>query len=308
MSEFRSLDGQKRAMQNRQQHREQVSAFLEKRFSIRHWTFTLPAGSGSETYFVHGDGLECFVKLGAQVERYQIMASAGLTPPLLAVGRLEDGTSVLVQRFVNSRKPTRKDFHAYLDRVASVIHKTHHDPNLRQILPAPRSDKYRDVAMESWARIQKRWECFKPQVPSSAGFVDESLAQIAEQISLVSGEGLVVSHNDICNANWLVTPNEQLYPIDLESMSLEDPACDLGAILWWYYPPATWQRFLEFIGRAGEPGFESRMRIRMSLHCLDITLPRDNSFDVFIPTAFDAALTDFRAVLGVEENPLGYED
>ncbi len=313
-------------MQNRQEHREQVSAFLEKSFSIRHWTLSLPPGSGSETYFAHGDGLDCFVKLGAQVERYQVMASAGMTPPLLAVGRLGDGTSILVQGFVKGRKPSRTDFHAHLDRVAGIIQSTHRNSNLRQILPAKHSQSYQDAALEALARVQQRWEQYKPRVPSVAGFVDESLAQLARQIALFSGEVLVVSHNDtlaphasagVCNANWLVTTEGQLYLIDLEAMSLEDPACDLGAILWWYYPPddvadiaksAMRQRFLEIVGRADEPGFELRMRVRMSLHCLAISLPRERSFDVFDAATFDEALTDFRAVLAGEENPQGYGD
>ena len=44
----------------------------------------------------------------------------------------------------------------------------------------------------------------------------------------------------------------ELYLIDLESMSLDDPALDIGATLWWYYPPELRQRFLEIAGQASD--------------------------------------------------------
>ena len=80
--------------------------------------------------------------------------------------------------------------------------------------------------------IQQRWKYFRAQVPKEANFVDESLDYLEQQVRDFQGTGLVASHNDICNANWLVASDGQLYLIDLESMSLDDPAFDIGATLW----------------------------------------------------------------------------
>jgi len=44
----------------------------------------------------------------------------------------------------------------------------------------------------------------------------------------------------------------------------------------------------------------------MAMHCLDITLPREQSFDRFDPTTYHESLKDFRAILKGEENPEGY--
>lgn len=44
------------------------------------------------------------------------------------------------------------------------------------------------------------------------------------------------------------------------------------------------------------------------MHCLHITLPREQGFDEFDPASYAEALTDFRAVLAGDENPQGYED
>ena len=119
---------------------------------------------------------------------------------------------------------------------------------------------------------------------------------------------LAASHNDICNGNWLVTPAGRVYLIDLESMSLDDPALDIGATLWWYYPPALRAMFLHLSRQAGDPAFAKRMQVRMALHCLNIILPRENSFDRFDPAGFDEALTDFRAIFAGQENPQGYSE
>ncbi|HVF24923.1 MAG TPA: phosphotransferase, partial [Anaerolineales bacterium] len=121
------------------------------------------------------------------------------------------------------------------------------------------------------------------------------------------GSGLIASHNDICNANWLISPDDQLYLIDLESMSLDDPAVDIGATLWWYYPPGLRQKFLAITGHANDLAFEKRMQVRMAMHCLSITIPREQSFDEFDPASFDQSLTDFKAIFAGGENPQGYE-
>jgi len=295
-------------MQDRQHHQQEVQAFLQKNFGSAHWDFTFPEGSGNETYFSHSSEHDYFIKLGVQIPRYQAMASIGLTPPVLAAGFLTDGTPIIVQPYITGRKPSRKDYHIHLEQIATVIHRTHHSLEVKRVLPAASSDLYSVVGLESLTRIQQRWTYYRAQVPEVAKFVDESLAYLAQQVQCFLGAGLVASHNDICNANWLVSSDGRLYLIDLDLMTLDDPALDVGAILWWYYPPELRQRFLEIAGYDNDEAFQFRMHIRMAMHCLSITLPREQSFDKFDPTSFDRSLTDFRAILAGRENPQGYND
>ena len=227
---------------------------------------------------------------------------------MLACGYLEDGTSILVQPFIQSRTPTRKDFQNYLPQFADILHRTHHNPEIQAALPPAGSARYLDAGLAALEGIQRRWEKHRGQVPEAAKFVGQSLERLAQQIRQFEGAGLVASHNDICNANWLITPQGQLYLVDLELMALDDPALDTGAILWWYYPPCLRQRFLEIAGYANDEMFRLRMQVRMALHCLSITLPREHSFDPFDPATFAQELTDFRAILAGEENPQGYAD
>jgi thiamine kinase-like enzyme len=295
-------------MQDRRQHQQEVQGFLHKHFLGKQWRFELPIGSGNETYFAFANDSAYFVKLGVQIARYEAMATLDLSPPVLAAGYLEDGISIVVQPYIAGRHPSRKDYRLHLEQIAAIIHRMHHSPELHRVLPQVSSDFYRVVGSESLTRLEQSWLHYRAQVPQVAHFVDESLAYLSQQVQSILGNGLVASHNDICNANWLVTPDGQLYLTDLELMSLDDPALDIGATLWWYYPPALRQRFLEIVGYANDEPFQFRMRLRMALHCLSITLPRERSFDEFDPTSYTESLTDFRAILSGKENPQGYDE
>lgn len=295
-------------MPDRYHHQNEVQAFLSRNLGSARWDLSLPHGRGNETYFARRQGLACFVKLGVQISRYQAMASLELTPPVLAEGHLADGTSIIVQPFIAGRNPSRQDYRTHLEQIAAIIDRTHHSPEVKSVLPVPSSDQYSSAGMEALTQLQRRWDQHRAQVPAVAEFVDQSLVSLAQQVRSFQGAGLVASHNDICNANWLVSPGGHLYLIDLEAMSLDDPALDIGATLWWYYPPLLRQRILEITGYAQDEAFQFRMRVRMAMHCLHITLPREHSFDPFDPSSFAQELTDFRAILAGEENPQGYED
>ena len=108
-------------MRDRQQHQQEVRAFLQKQFSSRHWEFAFPKGSGNETYFAHGNVHTYFVKICAEITKYQAMASIGLTPQVLASGYLEDGTFVVVQSYIAGRRPTRRDYRLHLEQIATTI-------------------------------------------------------------------------------------------------------------------------------------------------------------------------------------------
>ena len=294
-------------MQDRQKHYQEVQAFLQSHFARQSWELTLPKGSGNETYFAHDNERCYFVKLGVQATKYQVVASMGLTPQVLAIGTLEDGTSIIVQSYIVGRKPSQRDYHVRLEQFASVIKRIHNSSEVKEVLPKTSANLYSVLGLESLSRIQQKWERHRSRVPKVAGFIDESLDYLRQQVMDFHGSGLVASHNDICNANWLISPKGQLYLIDLESMLLDDPAVDIGATLWWYYPPELRQKFLSVAGHANDHAFEIRMRVRMAMHCLSITLPREQSFDRFDPASFSESLTDFRAILAGRENPKGYD-
>lgn len=298
-------------MQNRTQtqHHQEVLAFLQNHFSGQNWELTTPSsGRGHETYIAHNSNDTFFVKLGAQVPYYELMASLDLTPAVIMAGHLEDDTSIMVQAYVNGRNPSWSDFRDYLEPIAAVVDKTHHSPAIKNVLPDGVSEQYKDAGLAAIKRVQQKWELYRPLVPAEAEVVNESLAQLKQEAQSFIGSGLVASHNDICNANWLIATDGRIYLVDLEAMSRDDPAHDLGSLLWWYYPPELRSRFLDRAGHPNDAAFRNRMRVRMALHCLDIILPRAGSFDRFDAGLFPENLTDFRAVVEGKENPRGYDD
>jgi len=293
-------------MSNRQEHQQEVLTFLQKRLSLYEWKFSTPHGRGKESYFAHGFKRTYFVKVGVEVERYLAMAESGLTPPVILHGQLESGLSVIVQQFVTGRKPSRTDYRERMNDVAEVIREMHNSPRMKSILQSTSSDMYKDTGLLALGRLRQKWERHKAQVSSSVGFVEESLEQVERQVHQFTGEGLVASHGDICNANWLFASDGRIYLIDFDLLKMDDPAADIGALLWWYYPPALRESFLRMVGYRYDDAFKLRMQVRMAMHCLDIILPREHSFDQFEPESFDESLEDFRATLNGEENPEGY--
>ena len=294
-------------MPNRHGYQQEVLAFLQKHLSLYDWKFTSPHGWGKESYFIHGFKRTYFVKVGVEVERYLVMAEIGLTPSIILHGQLENGSSVIVQQFVDGRNPSRADYRERLTEVAEIIRTLQNDQRVREMLGETSSNFYKDAGLLALDRLRHKWNQHKAQVSSVAGFVDKSLEQLEVQINQFTGEGLVASHGDICNANWLFALGGKIHLIDFDLMKLDDPALDMGALLWWYYPPELREIFLEAAGYRYDESFRFRMQIRMAMHCLDILLPRENSFDKFKPGGFDEALQDFKAVIKGKENPQGYD-
>lgn len=287
----------------RRQHQAEVETYLRETFGGEGWAFTLPRGSGHETYIAHGANNAMFVKVGARIEPTLTMARLGLAPPVLAATILNDSHTVLVQQFVDGRHPTRSDYSRRLEDVARIIRETHHNPVVQSALPPAPTDDYASAGRRALEQVQARWREVRAQVTAVVGFVDGALEQLEKRIATLSGGGLVASHNDICWDNWLFTPEGHIYLLDLDAMALDDPALDMGATLWWYYPQELWSLFLTCAGYPDDEAFRDRMWTRLALHCLSITLPRPGSFDRFDPDAYPGALTDFRAALGREGNP-----
>jgi thiamine kinase-like enzyme len=221
---------------------------------------------------------------------------------------LESGVSIIVQPFVPGRTPSRADYRDRLVDVAELLRNVHHNPRLQKALPAPLTRSHKDAGLQALSHLQQKWNLYKAQVPSVGNFIDQSLKHLARQINQFSSEGLVVSHGDICNANWLFAADDRIYLLDFESMAMDDPAFDLGALLWWYYPPRLRQEFVEIAGYRYDDEFRFRMQTRMAMHCLSITLPREESFDSFDANTYSEALNDFRTILNGEENPQGYDE
>lgn len=294
-------------MPARTAHRSEIEGFLKTHLKCRSCTLSLPQGTGKETYIARANEKAYFIKLNIDLARYDAVASIDLTPQVITQGVLDDGTTLLVQPYIKGKNPSRKEYRLFLEIFASMIHRLHHDETVKRLLPPAKDESYRSAGLTALEKIIAKWVSLRDLVPNNIAFIEESVEFLRQELSVFSGSGLVASHNDICNANWLLAEDGHLYLIDLDSMSQDDPALDIGATLWWYYPPELRPRFLEITGHLYDAEFLKRMKIRMAMHCLNILLPRPNSYDQFDPASFGENLVDFKAALAGEENPQGYE-
>jgi thiamine kinase-like enzyme len=288
-------------------HKNQVIVFLQKAVKNQQWLIEHPPyGRGQETYFARSAEDSFFIKLGADTRRYKIMSGMGIAPDVIATGLLEDGSSILVQQWVSGRMPSRQDFREQMHAFAHILLLTHQSENLKGVLPQFSSQDYKSAGVAMIAVVEKRWLKIKPHVLALSDEVDQKIQYLKDHVEQFTGSGLVASHNDVCNGNWLIAQDGRIYLLDYEMMALDDPAADLGAILWWYYPPEMRGDFIGMAGYEDNKEFRFRMRIRMAVHALNIILPRADSFDRFSSEMFGDALVDFRALVAGEENPQGY--
>ena len=298
---------EERLIRARQEHQREVDDFLRKHLSLYDWKYSLPPGTGKESYFAHGFKRTYFVKVGVEIERYRAMADIGLTPPVVLDEHLESGKSIIVQLAIDGRRPSGAEYREHLIEVAELVREMHTNSRIKKILQPASSDLYCDAGTRALLHLRETWERYRAQLPQVADFVDHSLRYLAEQVDLFSGNGLVATHGDICNANWLFTADGRIYLLDFDSMVMDDPAVDLGALLWWYYSPELRLQFLNVAGYRYDEEFKHRMQIRMAMHCLKITLPREASFDQLDAEHYEQAMGDLKAILQGKENPEGYE-
>lgn len=290
-------------MNKREEYKGAIENYLRNRFGDEGWTLELPRGSGRETYAAVGTGRKLFVKLGVEVERVQALAKAGISPEVVDIGELADGTIVLVQEWVDGRHPQRGDYRERLEDVAGLVGRMHRSPEVMGALSKAPSEDFAGAGLRAVADVRKRWEKHKGLVGSAGGFVDEGLEELEGRMRGFSGGGLVASHNDLSWDNWLFGDDGRIFVIDPDMMGPDDPALDVGITLWWYYAPELWGQLIECAGYEDVEEFRERMWARIALHCLRILLPRPGSFDRFDASDFWEASGDFRAALRREGNP-----
>lgn len=287
----------------RERHKREVEKHLRLRIGGGDWELSLPRGSGRETYVALSSTHKVFVKMGADIEKVRVMSEMGLTPQVLDVGRLEDGTTIMVQESVQGQHPGRVDYRERWKDVARVVREMHTNEGVKRLLPGAESERFREAGLQALHGVSARWDEIRGRVGRAARIVDYGLEKLEGYIEGFSGGGLAACHGDICWDNWVFADDGRIYVVDLDMMALDDPTLDIGPLLWWYYEPEIWGQFIREAGY--EDGEELRERIwaRLALHCLSILLPRVGSFDTFDPQGFAVRLRDFQAALARQGNP-----
>jgi len=293
-------------MENQYRHKEEVERFLQNTLHMETWEFLSTNGSGNEKYIAASDGKKYFVKLDVQLARYEILGDLGISPKIINSGFLEDGKTIIIQEYVTGHNPSPKDFQTHIYEIATILANVHNSKKLQKVLKKSEIKTYQEAALKAFYEIVDKWEYYKNELSAYTVYIDNSLKQIQSNIYKIEGNNLVSAHNDICMANWLISDNGLVFLVDFESMQMEDPTVDIGALLWWYYPPDMRKTFCDIMKVDYSSALRNRMQIRMAMHCLNIMLPRKDSFDVFDLDWFAMFFDDFKAIMEGKDNPKGY--
>jgi len=127
----------------------------------------------------------------------------------------------LVQEHISGRIPSRSDFQKKLAIFAQIIRDTHQSEHVIRILPERDIESYSQAGLDIIECISRRWKKFRSQVPSVVEYVEEKIEYLKAEVTKFSGSGLVASHNDVCNGNWLIADDGTVYLLDYEGMSLD---------------------------------------------------------------------------------------
>ena len=220
-------------------------------------------------------------------------AEAGLAPRVLfwQPGPFElGGQPVIVSEYVASPPLDRAWFHDHLRQAATLLARLHRDADLTDALEAMDRGQARSdclaAARGARALLEERLVAlaareWSPAVADVLNRLTAHLAWFGARIqpnrAAFAGQRVGPVHGDVQRGNWLAGPDGRVYLVDWDKAWLDDPALDVGMLLYWYVDPALWPVFLREYATGGDarPDVDAlliRARIRYPLHALSLCL------------------------------------
>jgi aminoglycoside phosphotransferase (APT) family kinase protein len=274
-------------------HERLALAILEQVRPGQAWHLSRPPQGARKPCFVaRADGEAIFVKLDVAGAPLARLAELLVCPPLLAYGTT-DGTGWVVQAWLAGTNPIRDWLRSNRSTVARIFHLVHTDAPLRSRI-GPTRTIAADLALlhARIARCPRDWFT-TPDVASA-------LAAWTAESAFLSPLPLVPSHDEPNTTNMLVVA-ERLLLLDWDDATLADPLRDLGPLLWWYFPPDTWEGFLQACDLAWDERMVHRIHWFAARASLEIALWHAEHGD----QGDSGFLADFRAAVAGEANLRG---
>ncbi|MBN1964338.1 MAG: phosphotransferase [Anaerolineae bacterium] len=222
---------------------------------------------------------------------FVLAAELGLAPRVLLWEQgalLLDRQPVVASDFITPGVPDVEWFHSNLQQVAALLARLHRDEDLGDLLESfQRGDRRADAlaaARAAWANVQVRLADLGVAAwgPELRAVLDELTlygawfgSQIQRRLAAFQGVPVGPVHGDLNRYNWLVGGDNRVTLIDWERARLDDPALDVGMMLFWYVPRALWPIFARGYAGASPQAVDAdalleRARIRYPLHAIDV--------------------------------------
>jgi thiamine kinase-like enzyme len=225
---------------------DKVIKILQMTFKNSDWKICKPQdGQKKECYIAETNGKKVFVKFDVPIFPLKRLGEICVAPKMLASGEYE-GTSYIIQEFIDGKYPDREWILKHMAEIARVIKIYHEDEILLEILSREHTtdhDEHIKIALRS---IEKQVVFLK-----NKGSIPEKILNGLSKLKIDAAKftqtPLVPVHKEPNTKNMLVNKNEIVF-IDWDEIVLSDPMADIGLFLWWYFPEEKWKEFFKIYG------------------------------------------------------------
>jgi len=249
-----------------------VIAYLHQHIEQTNWHIATPQRGFSLDKSFIGVSVhkKVFVKLGVDNRVIQLLSDANITPSYLAGGTFHE-TTIAIQEYVTAVHPGRAWYATHMETLAQLFHKLQGLTSLQHYLPHVEDESYQTLFVTYINQV--KYEFNKaPLHHESKKIIEGLIKQYDEHLTLISGEGLTLTHGDPNSGNILITATTT-YLTDWETLHLSDPIHDIAHLLWWMYRQSQWNPLLkQFNIDLSDTSQKERFYLTVSIRALYVYL------------------------------------
>jgi thiamine kinase-like enzyme len=275
---------------------EKVRQILQEHFQRADWIVSQPAdGQHKASYIAQSEEQRVFIKFNVPIDALQRLGEIEVAPLVLA-SAVYDGTTYVVQEYINGRYPDWQWFANHLPFLATFIRRYHFDHQLTLLFSKTMTANYHDHVVLEIAKLETQFKSLHAGM-SHAPEVASAFDELKHQAKKLHPVKLVPVHPDPNTKNMLLV-KEKLLMVDWDDLLLSDPMRDTGLLLWWYVSQQKWPIFFQAYGLPVDEYLIERIYWWAARTSFAIALWHvEHDYDC---TAF---LQDFVAAVNRESNP-----
>jgi thiamine kinase-like enzyme len=218
----------------------------------KEWEIRPAGGLTGDAYVAEKNGKRLFLKRNTS-PFLAVLSAEGIVPKLVWTKRMENGDVITAQEWLEGRELTHQEMQQ--EQVAELLHKIHHSIELLHMLM--RLGKKPLTSDELFINIKKKLtEINLMHYDEEIGIALKSLDQLLPK---TRRQDLVVCHSDLNHNNLILTNDHDLFLVDWDNATIQDPVTDYGMILNWYVPRERWDDWIEKYGPSNSDYLLERM-------------------------------------------------
>jgi len=250
------------------------------------WKITPAGGLTGDAYVAEKDEKRLFLKRNTS-PFLAVLSAEGIVPKLVWTKRMENGDVITAQEWLEGRELTHAEMQN--EQVAGLLHKIHHSTELLHMLM--RLGKKPVTSDDLFSVITRKID--EMEIINKCDDVRIALNSLEQLLPKTRGQNLVVCHCDLNHNNLIRTTEGDLFLIDWDNATIQDPVTDYGMLLNWYVPKEQWANWLQKYGPVNNEYLFERMYwylLHDNLHYLSWHLERKE------PEKVQGRLNDLRGL------------